>query len=76
MKQKLFSIISLILLSINSYEQTGMLVPQLANFDAAMLNLIIMQYMVDGAHTKVSFVHSKRPFNQQKVFVIVYPLFW
>jgi CubicO group peptidase (beta-lactamase class C family) len=62
MKTKLLSIISLILLSIYSYAQTGLYVPQLTNFDAAMLNLM-STYNVPGGQLAITY-HGRLVYNR------------
>jgi len=62
MRTKLTSIIILIFLSINSNAQTGLYVPQLANFDAAMLNLL-STYNVPGGQLAITY-HGRLVYNR------------
>lgn len=54
MKPNFYLIITIIILSINSNAQTGQYVPQLANFDNAMLNLM-SAYNVAGGQLAITY---------------------
>ncbi len=62
MTTKLLFIISIVLLGFTANAQTGVKVPQLANFDAAMLNLL-STYNVPGAQLAITY-HGRLVYNR------------
>ena len=62
MNSRLFFIISILVITINSFAQTGLYVPQLAKFDTAMLNLM-SEYNVPGGQLAITY-HGRLVYNR------------